>query len=224
MLSSTFVNAIDVDVDLGVGYTWFGAPANGNWYQEEFSNDLDMDSPNFYIGLRWGLTDNLDLLTGYKYLGRFSTSALASASDHNYFAWKRGEAEIWDLSHWEGTGETDGIVVALEYSWNRFLVKGGLWAHRTDWSVHVPDWYCPMVDGICVPDHHSQEQSDFTRDITAVHDGDTWMYSSMFGIGYQVTDDVSIMWETYKNKKHNRFSPANTGKTQSSITINYTWR
>lgn len=68
----------DLSLEVGGGYIQTQTPEDGMWYQESFDHELDLNSPTYRVGLRYG-----NWVLGYRDLGNFGSTALA-VSDHAY--------------------------------------------------------------------------------------------------------------------------------------------
>lgn len=111
-----------VCLQIALGASQFTTGPDGVWYQKEFEHHIETRSAAGAIGING---DNWRL--GYQYLGRVTSSALASASDADHG---------WPLSHWYGHGSVDGFYAA----WVPKYVEIGAYAYRARWSMHIPDW------------------------------------------------------------------------------------
>lgn len=141
------INVNAIEYDIGIGYTQTAESGNGNWWQREFDHKLETSSPSIRLGLKFQPIDSipqLKLLIGYSYLARVKSYAKASSSDNNYFAWRKGEAEIWPLSTWHGKGSVEGIYLNAEYNFKHFFIAGGWWLHKVKWKVDIPDWHSSL--------------------------------------------------------------------------------
>jgi hypothetical protein len=127
------------DVEIGTGITHFNEPKNGFWYQKEFDHSLDLYSRSFRLGVVEKVGNKMYFHTGYKYLGKSSSRALASSSDINYENWRAGSEKIWPLSIFSGKGKVDGIYTLFNYR-SILDLYGGAWLHRVQWTVTIPDW------------------------------------------------------------------------------------
>lgn len=135
-----------MDVEVAIGFTHASAISNGYWYQKGFEHDLKLDSPSFNIGISQPFLDRYRFRAGYEWLGRFTSSAAATASDANYNkATHTCNGECWPLSHWRGAGTVQGIYAAVARE--LFTVAGipvsielGGDYYRSTWRVDVPDY------------------------------------------------------------------------------------
>lgn len=137
-------------LELGLGITHATHQDNMTWWQEEFPHKLRMNSPSVSVGLKQVVAENVLGFeraygrVGYEYLGRFSSSALATASDEDYGACRYHTETCWPLSHWYGVGTVQGLYATLQpeidmqgYS---IFFEGGMSLYRSSWRVSIPDW------------------------------------------------------------------------------------
>lgn len=188
----TSLTASAVELDIGIGYTRTAMPANGLWYQKEFKHSIDRDSPSAHIGLRFQATDNINLIIGYKYLGEFSSDAMASSSDHNYYAFQRGEEDIWPLARWEGKGNVQGIYGTGEYNFKHFFVTAGFFYHSSTWKMEITNWRCDSRPASCEEAYEGAPYSD-PMPLT-VRGGDDYNLGYTFGIGKKI-GSFSVAYE-----------------------------
>lgn len=121
-----------VCLQIALGASHFTTGPDGVWYQSEFAHTIHTESATAAIGLSG---DNWR--AGYQYLGRVTSTALASASDSDH---------NWPLSHFDGHGYVDGLYAAWVPRW----IEIGAYAYRARWQEHIPDWRhcadCAPVD------------------------------------------------------------------------------
>ncbi len=218
LLNAHTLNAIELD--LGVGYTHTKKPANGLWWQDPFENDMQTDSPSGHIGLRFNTTDNINILVGLKYLGKFKTYAKASASDRNYADWQEGKAEIWPLSTWKGEGKAYGLYGLIEYEFKYFHITAGYWVHKVTWEMTVPDWRCAAIEvnGECggSPAHTYYSEPKYKK----VHQKSIWELGYIYGIGKKF-GNVSIDLEVWDIKAGEGPYPPTFSGPSKNLSITY---
>jgi len=209
------------EIDLGLGYTWTETPHNGRWHQDPFKKDIKSNSPSWHVGLRFNVYENIEILAGYKYLGSFSSNALASSSDINYRQWQDGTAEIWPLTTWKGKGEADGFYLLAQYNFKHFHIKAGRWIHRSTWSVDIPDWRCATKDGRkCVADYpYANYSAPKSKTVEAE---ESYVAKNVFGIGKRF-GPISIDYEIWvTDSDSDKYPSAYKGDSQNlSITYIY---
>lgn len=137
-------------VEVGVGITHTTHQDNGTWWQEEFPHDLTMNSPSLSVGLKqpmdraWLGFDRWYVRAGYEYLGAFKSSALASASDEDYWGCRYHTETCWPLSHWYGRGAVHGLYLTVmpEIDMGSYAIffEAGASLYRSSWRVDIPDW------------------------------------------------------------------------------------
>ena len=198
MIALGSIQSFSLELEIGVGVSQHDKPPNGLWYQEEFDHKINNTSPTFNIGVKhknWTL--------GYKYLGKFSSTALASASDENYLNWQQGTEEIWPLSTFNGKGKVDGIYLNYRHYVGNFFVVGGVWYHRVKWKVSIPDW---------IP---SREAEPLLLEVSENVKGVKFTY----GLGY-TRKRWSISYEIWDVKTGSTF-PATFGGDTQNLNISY---
>jgi len=208
-----------IDLDVGIGYTMTKDPKNGYWYQKGFDNSIDSDSPSAHIGLRFHTTDNLDLIIGYKYIGEFSSDAMASSSDLNYKEWQNGEAEIWPLARWEGAGKVHGLYGTAEYNFKHFFVTAGGFYHVSTWKMKITDWRCATRNNRCTADY---SQATYGEPINkTVKAEEKYQLGYTFGIGKKF-GPVSVAYETTSIKRAGKYAPIYAGRAHT-ISLTHTF-
>jgi len=143
---------------LGVGYSHFQKAPSGNWYDEKYSHDLNMDSPSATIRY-----DFDDISVGYMYTGKVTSNALARASDSAYSA-----NSPYPLSSFYGTGHSEGFFLSKRFG-SEYYFSGGLMVYRSTWEMVVPD-FRPTIDS---PPQYLK-----------VDHKPSWMILPMVGLGY----------------------------------------
>ena len=150
VLLTFFSTLVHSEVEVGVGVSSFTKNSNGFWYQDGFDHTLKMNYPNISIGGNWSVHPNLNVRLGYQYLGKVTSTALASASDENYAQWQQGKEKIWPLSRWNGSGDVQGLYLTLNpsYRYGPYVFQGevGGWLYRPTWEVDIPDWIANPED------------------------------------------------------------------------------
>ena len=134
------LSANALNLELGCGQTLYEKPANGEWYQEEFEHDIDMKATSCHVAFVFEYSDKIDLRLGYTDLGEVTTSAVASASDELYADFQQGNEDIGALSNWYGEGRSHGLMGTIDYKFKWVTVRAGVWYHKSEWKMHVPDW------------------------------------------------------------------------------------
>jgi len=199
------INAVEYDV--GIGYTQTSDPPNGRWYQEEFDYRLMNDSWSGHLGLVFDISDNLNVLVGYKYLGTFKSDAIAVGSDYNYAQWRANEADLWPTSQWRGKGTAQGLYLVGEYHFKYFFVRLGGWAHKATWNMKIDDWR-PWdiwnIEGCEVQNSGDSSNCYGTARYLEVNADDSIQYSYTFGIGKQF-DHILITYEVWDIKSERQF-------------------
>jgi len=150
LIWSAVASAAGPQLEIGVGVTHATHADNGTWWQEEFAHDLTMNSPSLSIGGKWPIDsqrlafDRWYLRAGYEYLGTFKSSALASASDEDYWGCRYHTETCWPLSHWHGQGAVQGLYATLvpEIDMGTYAIffEAGASLYRSSWRVDIPDW------------------------------------------------------------------------------------
>lgn len=166
---STFANAGEVVVAGGV--TFHNSQPDGTWYQGAFDHTLKTDVPA--VSVKW-FTDSRDgwqYGVGYTFLGKVTSTAIATASDANYNTTTNScNGACWPLSHWYGTGYVHGLTLTAKKTFsNHLFLEGGLFVNQPKWSVHIPDW---IACETCVP-----------QDVTATHNAKV-QYTPTVSAGY----------------------------------------
>ena len=165
-------------IEFGLGITHATHQDNMTWWQEEFPHSLRMNSPSLSVGLKGVLRESvagferINWRAGYEYLGKFRSTALATASDADYGACRYDLNKCWPLSHWAGVGAVQGLYATLQpeidmgtYS---IFFEGGVSAYYSTWKVDIPDWR---------PTREGPVQS-----LTATHKA-KWQITYMLGLG-----------------------------------------
>ncbi len=137
-------------IEIGLGVTHATHQDNMTWWQEEFPHSLRMNSPSASVGIKWPLAtsvlgfERMYGRLGYEYLGKFRSTALATASDQDYGACRYALETCWPLSHWHGVGAVQGLYATVQpeidmggYS---IFFEGGVSAYWSTWKVDIPDW------------------------------------------------------------------------------------
>lgn len=132
------------DFEVGIGLTSFGQAYNGTWYQDGYPHDLHLKSQSFKLGItesvgRWRWH------AGLEWLGRYSSTAEAVASDYAYT-----NNTPYPVSHWVGKGQVYGMYLSAG---PQFQLAGltvhplfGFYRYRPTWEMSIPDWV-PCQDG-----------------------------------------------------------------------------
>lgn len=169
-------------LELGLGVTHATHQENMTWWQncehDGCPYKLRMTSPSASIGLKWPVDsrwlgfDRWHLRTGYEYLGKFRSDAVATASDYNYGTCRYAQAECWPMSNWHGVGDVQGLYVTAiperDMGSYALFFEAGLYAYWSRWKVDIPDWR---------PTREGPVQS-----LTARHEA-RWEYACIVGIG-----------------------------------------
>ena len=204
-------------LDVGVGYTMTAKPKDGLWYQKHFENDINSDSPSAHIGLRFHATDKLDLIIGYKYMGEFTSDAMASSSDENYAQWQKGEAEIWPLARWEGSGKVHGLYANAEYNFKHFFVTAGGFYHVSTWKMKITNWRCDSRASDCDAAYPGAPYSaPMSKTVNAEEE---YQLGYSFGVGKKF-GPVSIAYESTQIERKGDFPPIYAG-TSHNISVSY---
>lgn len=138
-------------VEVGVGVSHFSHQPDGFWYQKEAGPyDLTLNSPSVSLGWRQAIHPNWAVRIGYEYLGQVKSSAVATASDLNYEAFRQGKEPLWRLSHWYGKGDVQGVYFTLQpqRTFGDYTLYGELggYAYKPTWQVTIPDWIGTATD------------------------------------------------------------------------------
>lgn len=189
----------------GAGYTQTKKPINMLWYQEEFEHDIDNESPSFHIGAKKRLGD-FGFRVEAKHLGKYSTYAKASASDHNYIQYREGKEDIWPLSTWKGSGQVYGLATYIQYHLNPVHIYYGVFYHKSEWEVDIPDWRCDASTPKCETDNPIYSDP-IARNVKASSGFDTG-YSG--GVGFEV-GEFMIEYEVNKLKSRDKYTAAYKG-------------
>jgi hypothetical protein len=114
--------------------------------------------------------------------------ALASASDENYAECKNDHSKCWPLSNWIGKGSVQELYLTTTHD---FKVKGatligeaGVTAYRPTGTITIPDWRSG-------PDAQTQF-------VQVTHDPKI-QYGGLLGVGVQINDSTSLMYEIEKH-------------------------
>lgn len=180
------------DVTLLVGASQFTPHGDGVWYQKAFPYELNMRSAS--VGLRydakrygdWGYS------AGYMYLGRVSSSAIATGVDGDYNEPNGYNTRTQScnggncgyLSHWYGQGDVQGLFGSTVRHFGPWAVEAGLYLYRPTWQMHIPDWVGHIRDAVPI-------------DLTVTHNPKLQL-GPMVGIRYTV-DQWSLnfsAWQT----------------------------
>ena len=108
-------------IEVGLGITHATHQDNMTWWQEEFPHSLRMNSPSLSLGIKMPLATNVlgfervNGRFGYEYLGKFRSTALATASDADYGACRYELDKCWPLSHWYGVGAVQGLYATVQH-------------------------------------------------------------------------------------------------------------
>lgn len=134
-------------IEIEVGQTSFMPQQDGVWYQNQFPHDLDLSSPSFSIGFTDKFNPWLRWHTGYSYLGKVTTYALAVPSDDLYFQHGANADEYIPVAHWYGEGYVQQLYFTLapEAKISNFILafEGGFTLYRPSWEIYIPDLrYC----------------------------------------------------------------------------------
>ena len=202
-----------IEIDLGLGYTWTEKPPNNLWWQKEFDHKIKSESENYQIGLRFNPADNIYLTAGYKYLGKFSVDADFIANDYTYYEWQKG-GKAPPASHLTGKGKAHGIYFKGEYHFKHLFLTGGLWAHKTEWSVSSPAemrmWRYGAKKGVVHGPYNIQHKPD-----------EKVAYSWIAGVGVKY-GKVSILAEIWDIENSTNDYPSTYQGNAQVITVLYT--
>jgi len=206
-------------IELGIGYTMTAKPKNGYWWQDGLKNDINRGSPSAHIGFRFHATDKLDVIIGYKYLGEFSSDAMASSSDINYAEWQKGEADIWPLARWVGKGKVHGFYGTAEYNFKHFFIIAGGFYHVSTWEMKITDWRCATRDNSCVADY---PQATYGEPVNiTVNAEEEYQLGLTFGIGKKF-GAYSVSYEATQIERKGDFPPI-YASTSHNISVSHTF-
>ena len=135
------------DVELSGGYSKLGKGPNGTWYQDPFPSEIELTSLSGSIGTIFNKSDRDYWRTGYMYLGRGRSRAVATASDENYAPNKPPtycNGNCWDMSHWYGHGTVQGIYLSKVFGFRpnniKLELEAGAYMYFATWTMTIPDW------------------------------------------------------------------------------------
>ncbi len=208
-----------LELDVGIGYTQTAKPVNGYWYQDGFDHKLNDTSPSAHIGLRFHATDKLDLIIGYKYMGEFSSDAMASSSDANYAAWQKGDEDIWPLARWEGSGKVHGFYGTAEYNFDHFFVTAGAFYHVSTWKMKITDWRCDSRAASC---DEAFPGAPYSAPMPlTVNAEEEYQLGLTFGIGKKF-GAFSVAYESTQIERKGDFPPIYAGRADR-LSVTYTF-
>lgn len=140
--------------EIAVGVAQFAPQRDGVWYQKGLPHLLVLRSATLQVGATGPLTDTLRWRAGYKYLGKYSSSAEA-VSDSNYSqAARRCIAPCEPVQHFYGMGSVHALYATADPEW-RFdgytvSLEIGPTLYRPTWVEEVPDWRpCEGAHTVC---------------------------------------------------------------------------
>lgn len=150
--------ALAIDFEIGAGQTQWTKPPNSQYWQQEFPNTFDLNSPAYYVGVTDYLTrgtsgawydkghDGIRWRFGWLDLGNVRGEAWATSEDWNYSGTGGGCHDMSrcrpeDLNKWDTYGRTKGFEASLAPEWvvgpTRVFVKAGLYFHRPRIGVRI---------------------------------------------------------------------------------------
>ena len=222
LLSLFCSEAFAVKYDVGIGYTQTSDPPNGRWYQEEFDYKLTNDSWSGHLGLVFEVSGNLNLLVGYKYLGDFKSTALASSSDYNYAQWQAGDDDIWPLATWNGSGTAQGLYLVGEYHFDWFFVRFGGWVHKATWNMKIDDWrpWDTSIEGCEVRESGDSSNCYGDARYLEVDGDDSSVFTYTYGIGKQF-DNILITYEVWDIARSDDVFPSTYIGEAHNISLSY---
>jgi hypothetical protein len=137
--------ALDAPVaEIAVGVSRFMAQRDGVWYQKGFPHEIVLTSVTAQLGMTGSITESTRWRAGYKYLGKFSSSAEA-VSDANYNQQTKScNGPCEPVQHFYGTGSIQAVYATLDPEWyfggHAVSVEIGPTLYRATWVEEVPDW------------------------------------------------------------------------------------
>ncbi|MDE2427030.1 MAG: hypothetical protein KGO96_14115 [Elusimicrobia bacterium] len=145
LLALSWPASAQISPEFGISVSHATARHNGTWWQQGFPFALKLNRPAVMAGIRYEATPHVDLHADAVWLGRDSSSALAT-SDENYSATNPTHCNgpCLPLSHFYGRGWAAGLrLVAGWHSTGRWQwgLHGGPIEYREAWRMDVPDWY-----------------------------------------------------------------------------------
>lgn len=139
--------AFDYSYELSGGWSKLGKGPNGTWYQEPFPHKIELQSPSMSFGIIYNKDEDSYWRSGYTYLGRGRSAAVATASDDNYAPDKPPtycNGPCWDMSHWYGRGVVQGLYTGYVKYTRVYGVKVegevGAFVYAATWTQTIPDW------------------------------------------------------------------------------------
>lgn len=206
------------DFEISVGVNKFATPKNGLWHQRGLPYELDTIDRSASVGLSFAVSDEYSAHIGYKYLGRSSSYAKATASDLNYSEWINKESELWPVSTWVGSGKVDGIYAILERDLKLVSVAFGTWLHRPNWSVYIPDWRCATNKvGNCTSDYPEATYSEPMP--LYVEDENHLRLGLVFGLAKYI-GNFKLAYTAWQVRSTGNFTTLNNGFSQE-LSIGY---
>jgi hypothetical protein len=166
--------------------TWYEQDVNGG--KDDFPYKFDLTSPNFSVGVVAKVTDKTKIHAGYKYVGKVTSWARASASDQNYFDCRYDTSKCWPLSTWYGKGTVQELYLTASHDFKvgraTLIGEAGVTAYRPTWTETIPDWR-PGPDA----------PTQFVR----VDHNPKIQYGGLLGAGIKINDTTSLMFELEKH-------------------------
>lgn len=200
-----------IRLELNVGGENFGTTPNGTWYQETFPYELHMQSATEGIGLDYAVSDTRQIRIGYQYLGNVTSEALATASDENYEVCRNDHSQCWPLSHWYGKGNVQEVYITLDQD---FQVHGMTFILEVGGAITHPTWHEDIPDWIGSP-------TDTPHDVNVTHNPNSYRTTPIFGIGWKITNNLSLMFQAQYLKTDNDPVPAVYDGWSESLTFRY---
>lgn len=132
--------------ELSAGQGYAQAQSDGNWYQQRFPHELNLESPAVSIGMRTDLSPRIALHAGAYWFGENSSHAMAVTHDDLYAknSVSGCHAECPRLATFQGRGNTWGLHALVEFHTTgatQFGFMAGPILYHTKWTETIPDWF-----------------------------------------------------------------------------------
>jgi hypothetical protein len=182
--------------ETSLGVTDFMYAHDGStWYQDPFPHTLRTVSPS----LQFGVTDKFGpvrLHTGYEYLGKVSSDAIAATgADFDFTC---------PTAHWHGKGSAQGFYGNGEYEVEThgytFGAGFGIFVYRPTWTENIPDFtYCGKTPRVNMTvTHNAKWQQTPTLSLSAAPGSNALVLTYLHHVTAE-NDSVPALYDIRRN-------------------------